>query len=375
MAFIRGACAAFLVSVVIACGGNGGSNSPNEPPPSGSNPCSNVSITGFRPSADERLRGEKRERIDGDARYNVLDALALHQARSLRSQESGAAAGAPAAGPSRDNVDVGEIAVVQDEGDLIAPPNSFDLRGAGVRFTRNGSGGYDARRIGGTFRGTLGRQLTLTDDDSTSAPLTFNFSYYGSNQTDAFVNSDGNVTFGQGDVDSSERNVARLLTGPPRLAPFFADLDPSAGGRVYVNAASDRYTVTWCNVRGFDSQRTITTQLTLLPDGTIEFIYGTETVSLSDAVIGVSPGRTGEFTPVDLSGAGPNGGGAAVGERFAARAQLDNVAVIQKFYRTHPDNYDQILIWTDAPLIRDAFAFETTVANEIRGIALPIFDV
>ena len=51
-------------------------------------------------------------------------------------------------------------------------------------------------------------------------------------------------------------------------------------------------------------------------------------------------------------------------------AQLDIVEVTQKFYRTHPDNYDQLVIWTDASLIDDAFAFETTVANEIRGIGV-----
>jgi hypothetical protein len=373
MALQRAVCAATLLSAILACGGgnNGGSNPPGNDPPAGGNPCSSSSVTAARAPADARLTREKRERIDGDARYNVLEALALHKSRSIGST---AAVQPPAAGPSRDNVDIGEIAVVQDEGDLIAPPNSFDLRGVGVRFTRNGSGGYDARRIDGAFRGTLGRQLTLTDDDSASAPVAFSFPFYGGSQTQAFVNSDGNVTFGQGDADSTERNVARLLTGPPRVALFLADLDPSAGGRVFVNAAADRYTVTWCGVRGFDSQRAITTQMTLLPDGAIEFVYGTEATSLSDAVIGVSPGRTGDFTPVNLSDPGPNGGDAAVGERFAARAQLDNVAVVQKFYRTHPDNYDQVLIWTDAPLIQDAFAYETTIANQIRGIGVPQFD-
>ena len=365
--------AALLLTTLAACGGGGGgggNNPPNEPPPTSSNPCSTVSVTGFAAPADERLRASKRELIDGDSRYNVLNALALARARAGRGQ-------APAAiGPRPDAADIGEIAVVPDEGDLIAPPNSYDLRGAGIRFTRNGAGGYDARRIDGTFRGTLGRQLSLADDDTESAPVAFNFPFYGNGQTQAFVNSDGNVTFGAGDIASTERDVARLMTGPPRVAPFFTDLDPSAGGRIYVNAAADRYTVTWCTVRGFDSQRTITTQMTLLPDGTIEFIYGNEAVNLSEAVVGVSPGRTGDFTPVNLSDAGPTGGGgAAVGERFAARAELDIVALLQKFYRTHPDNYDQVVIWTDAPLIQDAFAYEMTVANEVRGIGVPIFDV
>ena len=327
-----------------------------------------MSVTGLRAPADERIRAEKRLRVDGGSRYNVVNALALHKSRQVSEARNSRTQG-PA-----DHVDVGEIAVIQDEGDVIAPPNAFDLRGAGVRFTRNGAGGYDTRRIEGTFRDTLGRQLNLTDDDSASAPVTFGFPFYGATVTEAFVNSDGNVTFTESDSASTERNIARLLTGPPRVAPFLADLDPSAGGRVYVNAAADRYTVTWCSVRGFDSQRTITTQMTLLPDGSIEFVYGTGTTGLADAVVGVSPGRTGEFAPADLTATASGEGDEAVGERFAESGELDTVALLQKFYASHPDNYDQLVIWTDAPLVDGAFAYESTVANEIRGIGVPIFD-
>ena len=48
----------------------------------------------------------------------------------------------------------------------------------------------------------------------------------------AFVNSDGNLTFGarrRGDRRPLAR--PRCSSGPPRVAPFFADLDPSAGRR------------------------------------------------------------------------------------------------------------------------------------------------
>jgi hypothetical protein len=140
-----------------------------------------------------------------------------------------------------------------------------------------------------------------------------------------------------------------------------------------VNATTSAYTVTWCGVRGFDSVQTITTQVTLLPDGAIEFVYGAS-VGLGDAVVGVSPGRSGDFTPVDLSATGPSGGAEAVGERFSVDPQLDAVAVIRKFYATHPDDYDQLILWTDAPFVRDAFAFETTIKNEIQGIGLQVFD-
>ena len=48
--------------------------------------------------------------------------------------------------------------------------------------------------------------------------------------------------------------------------------------------------------------------------------------------------------------------------------------VARKFYQSHPDNYDQLVIWTDAAILDDAFAFEVTVANEMRGIGLTQFD-
>ncbi|HXG53878.1 MAG TPA: hypothetical protein VNJ03_00725, partial [Vicinamibacterales bacterium] len=385
MRILPGVAVAFLGVFIQACGGSGGGGTPpptTPPPTTGANPCLSALTTELSAPAaiDQVHRANKRAAMDRDPRYNVIDAVSLHKevegwrarpgARTVpNAQVLGAAAGP-------DAVDIGEIAVVPDTGDLIAPPNNFDLGGAGLRFTRNGAGGYDVRRIDGAFRGTLGRQLTLGDDDSVPAPSVFSFTFYGKGQTAAFVNADGNVTFEEEDKASTDRNVSRLLTGPPRVAPFLADLDPTGGGKIFVNAVADQYTATWCGVRGFESARSITTQLTLLPDGTIEMKFADTGNSLTDAVVGISPGRTGTFTAVNLSEPGPSGGGAsAVGERFAARPQLDNVAVSKKFYTTHGDIFDQLVIWTDASVIaQGAFAFETTVANEIRGIGVPIFD-
>ena len=358
-----------------ACnGGNGngpGGNPPPGPGPGASNPCLTAPVEdeGVVFSRSERTAGERRRKtdvLDGNPRWRVLDALWIHRQRGVRLREL--------ATSGRNSVDVGEIAVLQDEGDLIAPPNQLDLRNTGVRFSRNSSGGYDVTRIDGAFRTSLGTRLTLMDDDSMRVDVPFGFSFYGQTQTAAFVNSDGNITFEEEDRASTERNVARLLTGPPRVAPFLADLDPTTGGRVFANPAADAYTVTWCGVRGFDSTRTSTLQVTLLPSGTIEMKFG-DSITLLDAIVGVSPGRTGDFTPVNLSDAGPVAGGAgAVGERFAEFGELDNVQVARKFYGSHADNFDQLVIWSDAPLIQDAFAFEVTVANEIRGIGINTFD-
>lgn len=371
-----------LACGVTACGGGGGSNMPAPSPGPGTptppqNPCATSTVeegdlvqpvTG--PASDD-----KKLAIDGSPRGRVLDALWTHRQGALRRDATARLAAPSASAPAPDAADVGEIAVIQDEGDLVLPPNAYDLRNLGLRFTRNGSSGYDVRRIDAAFRTTLGNRLTLQDDDTVAANVPFNFPFYGGVRTAAFVNSDGNITFDEGDKASTERNVARLLTGPPRVSPFLADLDPSVAGRIFVHAAADQYTVTWCSVRGFESTRTATVQATLLPDGTIEMKFG-DTLTLPDMVVGLSPGRTGTFTPVNLSDAGPTAGGAgAVGERFAERGQLDTVELTRKFYRTHPDNYDQLVIWSDAALIRDAFAYETTIANEILGIGQDIYDL
>jgi hypothetical protein len=364
--------------LVSACGSSSGSPS-NPPPTTSTNPCVSAADEADQsdivvPAEELAARRERKLNVpDGNPRWRVFDALWTHRQYADRSQRT---RGERPTLSSRNSADVGEIAVLQDEGDLILPPNSYDLRSLGLRFTRNGSGGYNVTRFDGNFRAALGTRLTLDDDDSAPGTMPFGFSFYGKGQTSVFVNSDGNITFEEADKSSTERNVARLLTGPPRVAPFLADLDPSTGtGRIFLNTASDGYTVTWCNVRGFDTTRTVTLQTTLLPNGSIEMIYG-GTVNVGAAVVGLSPGRTGIFKTVNLSDAGPtDGGNAAVGERFAQDAQLDVVALTKKFFASHPDNYDQLVLWADAPVITDAFAYETTVKNEVRGIGVNTYDL
>ena len=377
---MKAALPAVLLAATVACGGEGGTSRPPSQPPGGStplNPCTaadtagSISPSGVQTAADRTTSEKKADSHDGSTRWRVLEDLWIHQQAENR-EASGPRAGSR---PPVDAVDIGSISVLQDEGDLIVPPNPWDLRSIGLRFTGNGAGGYDVRQVDGSFRPTLGSRLTLTDDDTRQVDVPFAFEFYGRRETAAFVNSDGNVTFNDGDTATSERNIARLLTGPARIAPFLADLDPGAGGGVYVHAAQDQYTVTWCGVRGFESTRVTTVQATLLPDGAVEMKFGAG-ITLQDAVVGLSPGTTAQFEAVNFSAPGPlSGGAAAVGERFAAFNQLDTVEVSRKFYRTHADTFDQLVVWTDSPVVRDAFAYETTVANDVRGLGIDIYNL
>jgi hypothetical protein len=370
---VRAALCALLLLTLTACGG--GDNDSSSPPSSpAQDPCSGIrteSAEADVPSSAATAAAGKTHGIDPSPRWRVLESLWIHQ-QALDRRNAPATLGPVAATSS----DVGDVAVLRDEGDLIVPANTFDLKGTGLRFTRNAQGGYDVRSTSAAFRTALGNRLTLQDDDSVRADVSFSFSFFSGSERTAFVNSDGNITFREGDSASTDRSVGRLLTGPPRVAPFLADLDPSAGGGVFVNAASDQYTVTWCNVRGFDSTQTTSAQATLLNDGSIEFKYASG-VTLTDAVVGLSPGLTTAFRPVDLSAPAPaSGGAAAMGERFSQNPDLDAVAASNAFYRNHSDIFDQLVIWTDTTVVSgDSFAFESTIANEIQGIGVDIYDL
>jgi len=361
----------------IACGDGNNDNSTTPPAPSGpstttQNPCPATSLASTTHDAPPSNPAKTNGRLTTDPRGTLGDVLWRHRANEGRL--------VPLAETiPRANADVGDIAVVQDEGDLISAANTFDLQGTGLRFAPR-SGGYDVSRTDASFRATIGTPLMLGDDDSASATVAFTFNFYGAPRSMAFINSDGNITFGQGDLASTARSVSRLLSGPARIGPFFADLDPSAAGRIYLQSAADGFTVTWCNVAVFDSTRRATFQTSFFPDGTIEMKYAaSSTFTASDGIAAISPGSTTAFTPTDLStttSATFSGATSAIGERFALRPDLDLVALAQKFYRTHGDLYDQLIVWTDDVMTPEgSFSFEATVANNVAGIGVDMFNV
>ena len=296
-----------MIATLAACGGGGGNNNGGNNGGGGGgttpvNPCttaltedaSHTAAVGANAQAGTPPDTGKKTIVDGDPRGRLAEALAFNQyAESRRRTQEIRRTVEEASRTDRPSItspapvaeDVGEIAVLRDNGDLVVPANPYDVRSTGLRFTRNGAS-YTLSKIDGNFRSAIGGRVTLTDDDSASVAIPFGFPFYGTSQKAAFINSDGNITFGEEDKASTDRNLARMLTGPPRVSPFFADLDPSAGtGKIFVNAAPDQYTVTWCNVRGFDSTRTTTVQATLLPDGSVEMKFG-DSINLADSIVG-----------------------------------------------------------------------------------------
>ena len=89
--------------------------------------------------------------------------------------------------------------------------------------------GFTGAGPGQTGRYVLGVQaLTgtlLPVGDDSAAPVTFgfNFPFQGTTWTSAFVNGNGNLTFGAANGDFSE-SVAELLSAQPRIAALWDDL-------------------------------------------------------------------------------------------------------------------------------------------------------
>jgi hypothetical protein len=311
------------------------------------------------------VRAAKNGQFGADKR-DIRDLLQLSSVTSQARASAATSTVRPAADRDDNN-----IAILEDNnGDLILRANLFDLANSGLRFERAG-GGYSVTSTGAEFRSSLGRALALGDDDSSQQTIA-PFEFYGRRFTSLFVNSDGNMTFEEADNESTERGLARLASGAPRIAPFFADLDPSAGGRIFFDSASDATTITWCAVPGFDLPGTVTVQAVLFSNGALEFRFGATT--LASSIVALSPGRTETVTPIDLRTGGQVTDAVAIAELFRPTPSLDLVAASRRFYQSHPDNFDQLVFFTDSTVVTDAFAFESTVQNAIAGTGLDVVD-
>lgn len=165
------------------------------------------------------------------------------------------------------------------------------------------------------FANEIPNNLTLMGDDDSLGyvfPNGFKFPFYGKVYDRVFVNSDGNLTFGTGDGASTERDLKRFTSGPPRIGGLFSDLNLDQGGEVLFNQRDKSVTFTWMNVPEYSSKVGLTAadanqfSITLYASGDIEIRYGDLSVSKGPdealvAVVGVSPGGKADPQQVDLS--------------------------------------------------------------------------
>jgi hypothetical protein len=278
--------------------------------------------------------------------------------------------------PSEVRADVGDVALIQDDGTILTEVNRFDLAGTAMRFEPVLNRTFKVVTSSAAFSSSGLTLITLADDDSKEIPLGFTFSFFGRMWDRVKVNSDGNLTFGESDVATSARDLGRFMSGPPRIGPFFSDLNPELGSVGYRNE-TDGVVFAWDRVPDYNATTILNSfSVKLFRDGRIEFAYGAR-VDSTAAVVGISPGAgTDEIHAVDYARGLPSPEWAGtIAEVFAASQEISETAVATRFFKNHPDEFDQLVVFLAFPYqISGAFAYELNTKNEITGIGHPLID-
>jgi uncharacterized protein (TIGR03437 family) len=281
--------------------------------------------------------------------------------------------------------DIGNIAIVEDNGDLIEKLNEFNLDNSTVTFTPSTA---DASRYrfaisGASYDSGAAAQgapvAGLGDDDAREIAVPFSFPFFGTTYRKLWINSDGDLTFVTAENASSSRLTGRVTGGPPRIAALFDDLDPSKSmGSVRVFSGPSYLAISWVEVpeySDFGRGRVQTFQIRLYPDGGIALAYAG--ASPTSAVAGIAPGYAkGATTLVSFKRDASAEYSAAVVERFGDTQEIDIVLAAQRFYQTHGDAYDYLFIYNNANIsaMQGAIAYESTVRSNGSGWGVPPVD-
>lgn len=266
----------------------------------------------------------------------------------------------------------GDVVIIEDNGTIVHDPNEQDLSGRGVRFKNRRRKGIKLTRTGGGINEPLGERVALGDDDSQRIdfPRGFKFKFFGTTYKSAYVNSDGNITFGAADSAFATRELGRLLTGPARVMAIYTDLDPSAGGEIYVRFSGPTMQITWVNVPEFDASNSNTFQVTLFKKGHVELRF--DNIDAENGIVGISPGGSASVELVDITQDPPATiPKQAIAEVFGRERIVDETGVIKTFYDHYQDNAEQIIIFYGFPQQLaggDIAAYHFTVKNGVRGI-------
>jgi hypothetical protein len=146
-----------------------------------------------------------------------------------------------------------------------------------------------------------GEPLPVGDDGFVELFPRFPIDFCGQRFSSVFVNANGSITFGRSDAGFSETTAAHL-SGPPRIAGLWDDLNASAGGTVIFEESASTFTVRWQGVPEYPAVGANTFSITLERKNLLGEFLGTlagnpfsinyGTLSAADGLAGYSCGGT-----------------------------------------------------------------------------------
>lgn len=275
-----------------------------------------------------------------------------------------------------------DVWVVEDDGTLINSANNpFDIDFSSLQFTPSGSA-YTVTHPGLAWDATYGAALGLGDDAAVNVGISHTFPFYGVNWNDIWVNSNGAISFGGLMNTSGFFDDADFFNAIPKIAAYYMDLDPSAGGTVYFKTDLLKTTITWVGISEWGQSSPNTFQVVLQNTGTITISFNNiGTVSQSSGLpiaVGVHPGGGPPLDLIDYNVDTPyaGAGGHGIYEEYLqlTNPRVQEVALINEFYNNFPDEFFQISFFTNWTQTMAGFANELNIMNSAQGIGLSIFD-
>ena len=366
---MRAALCALLLAFTMACGGDdGGSTSPPPPGGGGSNQdvCAAARSEAIEPerTAALALRSSKRGRLDPSPRWRVLDSLWIHQ------QAADRRAAISSLGPREATTsDIGDIAVIRDEGDLIAPANASTSRASA--FASPATSPWRLRRS----RERLGVQNRhrhpdhAHDERPASADVGFSSIFLGdrAHRVRELRRQHHLPRRGQ---RQHRPHVGRPDPGPPGLAAFLADLDPS--DRRPPSSSTPPATSTPSPGAGrsaVDSTRPRPPRRHCCRTDDRDAIRRRITLPMPSSASAGRPSISGPR--FECAGTTPERH--RRGERFSENPDLDVVSVRRRSIETIP-SVRSTVIWTDPPWCRGTLRVRVDGGHEVQGIGLEVFD-
>ncbi len=148
-----------------------------------------------------------------------------------------------------------------------------------------------------------GTNLAAGDDTVRVVGLPFGFPFQGTVYHQLTIGSNGWIKLGSLPTSASEfaDSEATMLSGAPRIAVAWDDLDPSASGSVSFAADATQASIVWKNVPSFATGTAlIEAECVLLPNGEIDLVYDASSnfaTNNSSCIVGISAGNGAPVSP------------------------------------------------------------------------------
>ena len=146
----------------------------------------------------------------------------------------------------------------------------------------------------------IGTSVSLSDNEATDLlEIGFEFPFYEKTYSQFSISANGGIEFSTRPPNFANKSLpCGYMDAPPQfIAPFWDDLDPSAGGEIFYYAEANQLIVSWINVLRTGTETPETFQALLRKNGDVIFQYKEMNGDLESATIGIQGGKYSGYNP------------------------------------------------------------------------------